>query len=79
MIDLARLERAVNEVFDGPGVEGQPLLDLARLVAISPQHWPATCLVCVLCLRVVELQFPVNDYFTAVRLGPTGDCPTARA
>jgi len=75
MIDLARLERAVNEVFDGPGVEGQPLLDLARLVAIWPQHWPATCLVCAPCLRVVKLQFPVNEYFTAVRLGRTAPVP----
>src|SRR5436190_16987752 len=39
MIDLARLERTVNEVFDGPGVEGQPLLDPNCLAAISPQQW----------------------------------------
>ena len=68
MIDLARLERVVNEVFDGPGVEGQPLLDSGRLEAISPERWPAARLVCAPCLRVVALQFPVNDYFTAVRL-----------
>ena len=67
MIDLARLERVVNEVFDGPGVEGQPLLDSGRLGAISPEHWPAARLVCVPCLRLVQLQFPVNDYFSAVR------------
>jgi hypothetical protein len=75
MIDLARLERTVNEVFDGPGAEGEPLLDSNRLKTISPQHWPAVRLVCVPCLRVVKLQFPVNDYFTAVRLGRTVPVP----
>ena len=75
MIDVARLERVVNEVFDGPGVEGQPLLGSGRLVAISPKHWPASRLVCVSCLRVIKLQFPVNDYFTAVRLGQTAQIP----
>ncbi|HEY2250708.1 MAG TPA: DNA-binding domain-containing protein, partial [Planctomycetaceae bacterium] len=69
IIDLARLERAVNEVFDGPGVEGQPLLDSQRLAAILPEEWPTARLICVPCLRVVALQFPVNDYFTAVRQG----------
>lgn len=75
MIDLARLERTVNEVFDGPGVEGQALLDPKRLAAISPEQWPAARLVCVSCLRLVKLQFPVNDYFTAVRLGRTVPVP----
>lgn len=68
MIDLARLERVINEVFDGPGMEGQPLLDMGRLTAISPQDWPSSRVVCVPCLRVIQLQFPVNDYFTAMRL-----------
>ena len=77
MIDLARLERTVNEVFDGPGVEGEPLLDSGRLETISPQHWPAARLVCVPCLRLVKLHFPVNDYFTAVRLGRTVPVPQA--
>ena len=77
MIDLARLERVVNEVFDGPGVEGQPLLDSTRLAAISPEEWSAARLVCVPCLRLVKLQFPVNDYFTAVRLGRTVPLPQA--
>lgn len=75
MIDLARLERTVNEVFDGPGVEGLPLLDSNRLATISPQDWPGARLVCAPCLRAVQLQFPVNDYFTAVRLGRSAPIP----
>ncbi len=69
MIDLARLERVVNEVFDGPGAEGSPLLDRGRLEAISSEQWPAARLVCVPCLRLVKLNHPVNDYFTAIKRG----------
>jgi len=69
MIDLARLERTVNEVFDGPGAEGLSLLDAGRLQQISPQHWPDARLICVPCLRLVKLNHPVNDYFTALRRG----------
>ncbi len=69
MIDLARIERAINEVFDGPGVEGRPLLDGARLFAFSPERWSETRLVCVPCLRVMRLSHPVNDYFSAIRRG----------
>src|SRR5262245_12156156 len=69
MIDLARLERVVNEVFDGPGAEGQPLLDGERLRSIPPERWPETRLVCVPCLRLLKLSHPVNEYFTAIRKG----------
>ena len=69
LIDLARLERAVNEVFDGPGVEGAPLLDVKRLGATALEQWPGTRLMCAPCLRLLRLMFPVNDYFTAVRRG----------
>jgi hypothetical protein len=69
MIDLARLERTVNEVFDGPGAEGEPFLDLASLQAISPDRWLEARLICVPCLRLIELHYPVNDYFTAIRRG----------
>ena len=75
MIDLARLERTVNEVFDGPGVEGQSLFLPERLAAISPEQWTKAGLVCVPCLRVLALQFPVNDYFTAVRRGQATRVP----
>src|SRR6266481_4478552 len=34
LIDLAQLERAIYDVFDGPGVEGQPLLRADELLNI---------------------------------------------
>jgi hypothetical protein len=75
MIDLARLERVVNEVFDGPGVEGQPTLDAAQLLAIPPERWPAARLAPAPCLRLLKLQFPVNDFFTAAARKETAPLP----
>jgi hypothetical protein len=77
MIDLARLERAINEVFDGPGSEGRPLVDSARLSAITPERWPEARLVCVPCLRVMRLSHPVSEYFTAIRRGERPPIPPA--
>jgi hypothetical protein len=79
MIDLARLERVVNEVFDGPGAEGRTLLDAGRLQAIPPDCWPKARLVCVPCLRLVKLNYPVNDYFTAIRRGEVPAIPEPQA
>src|SRR6516162_6015386 len=75
MIDLARLERTVNEAFDGPGAEGEPLLDAGRLQAIHPDRWPDARLQCVPCLRLIKLSYPVNDYFTAIRRGEQSAIP----
>jgi hypothetical protein len=67
LIDLVQLELTFNEVFDGPGVEGEPLLDGKKLRAISPERWPEARLVRACCLRLLNLNFPVQRYFTAVR------------
>src|SRR5262249_29150212 len=45
IIDLATLEWTYNEVFDGPGVEGQPLFDAEALRTIPPERWPEARLV----------------------------------
>lgn len=67
LIDLATLEWTFNEVFDGPGVEDEPLLDGDRLRALPPGRWPEVRLVPVCCLRLLALRFPAHDYFTSVR------------
>jgi len=67
LIDLARLEWAIYEVFDGPGVEGQALLDADQLLAIAKERWPQAKLTPVVCLTLLSTRFPVNDYFTAQR------------
>jgi hypothetical protein len=75
LVDLARLERAINEVFDGPGVEGRRLLSAERLREIPAERWPDVRLVCVPCLRLMTFGFPVNDCFTAIRASERWDVP----
>ncbi|HUY31812.1 MAG TPA: DNA-binding domain-containing protein [Pirellulales bacterium] len=67
LIDLTTLERTFNEVFDGPGVEGERLLDPDQLAAMRPERLLDARLVGVSCLRLLRLRYPVHRYFTAVR------------
>ena len=67
LADLARFEWTFSEVFDGPGVEGKEVLDAATVQAIPADCWLWARLVCVDCLRVLALRYPVHSYFTAVR------------
>jgi hypothetical protein len=67
LIDLARLEWTFNEVFDGPGVEHEKLLDQEQLQAIPGDRWPDVRLVAAPCLRLLELGSPVHRYYRALR------------
>ncbi len=67
LIDLATLELTFNEVFDGPGVERERRLDPGQLVTLPAERFSESRLVCVPCLRLLKLQFPVHRYFTAAR------------
>lgn len=67
LIDVARLERLYSEVFDGPGVEGQTLLSNDDLRRLSPDRIGDVRFHSVPCLRLIELQFPVHHYLSAVR------------
>jgi hypothetical protein len=75
LIDLATLELTFNEVFDGPGVEGEPVLDADQLRTISPERLLEARLVGVPCLRLLVLRYPVHKYFTAVRRHEQPDPP----
>jgi hypothetical protein len=66
MVDLARLEQAVNEVFDGPGNEGLPALSAQTLCGLTAERWQQSCLLLSPHVRLLQLDFPVNDYFTAL-------------
>jgi hypothetical protein len=65
IIDLATLERTFSKVFDGPGVEGQQILDANQLLAIG-QLREARFLP-VVCLKLLSFRYPVSQYFRAVR------------
>lgn len=67
LIDLVRLEWAIYEVFDGPGVESEALLRFGQLSEIPPEGWGEVRLQPVPCLRLLATRFPVNDYYTALR------------
>src|SRR5260370_20800792 len=75
LIDLATLELTFNEVFDGPGVERAPLLDAGQLLAILPDRLLEARLVCVPCLRLLALRYPVHKYLTGVRRHDDPDPP----
>lgn len=67
VVDLAQFELAVNEVFDGPGSERQPLLDVQQLLALPQSQILEVRLECVDCLRLLHLRSPVHRFYDAVR------------
>jgi hypothetical protein len=75
LMDLARLEHAIGEVFDGPGIENRQTLTAEQLLTVDPQQWPALRLTPAPCLRTMAFRFPVNDYFTALRELPADADP----
>ncbi len=79
MIDLARLERAYSEVFDGPGVEKQELLKLDDLQNIAPEQMADIRLIPVPCLRLMSFQFPVHEYVSAFRQDQQPEWPAPSA
>ena len=67
LIDLATLEWTIAKVFDGPGVEGQPLLTPERLQAVPAEDFAAARLEPVVCLRLLAFRYPVSSYYTQAR------------
>jgi hypothetical protein len=75
IIDLARFERAFSEVYDGPGVEGTPMLSaegLRTLLTDQDLHVRVTPAVS---LRLLTFRYPVHDYFHAARHGQEPELP----
>jgi len=75
LIDLARVEHTIDQVFDGPGIEESPPLDVNQLSALSPDELLALRFVPAPCLRLLDLRFPVNDYYTSIRRGESPPWP----
>lgn len=67
LIDLAILEWNITKVFDGPGVEFQPLLTPESLQSFPAERFGEARLVPVPCLRALAFRYPVNAYYTAAR------------
>jgi hypothetical protein len=62
--DLARLERAVSEVFDE--AEAAPLGD-AEIAAVAPEDWERARLRPIPAFRLLAFGYPVNAYLQSVR------------
>ncbi|HVT17147.1 MAG TPA: DNA-binding domain-containing protein [Thermoanaerobaculia bacterium] len=75
LIDLALLEWTIARVFDGPGVERQPLLGPDDVRTLGAQGFAAARLAPVVCLRLLAFRYPVNSYYTAARRAGPGDEP----
>jgi hypothetical protein len=75
LADLARLEWHIAEVFDGLGVEHQPLLEVDQLLSIPPERWPAARLIAAPCLRLMRFDFPIDEYYRALRDGQETEPP----
>lgn len=66
LIDLARVERTVNEVFDGPGSEDLAPLDPARLQSLTPVEFASARMPLAPSVQLLQTRFPINDYFSAI-------------
>ena len=69
VIDLARLERVVAEVYDARGAEGEHILDSHALPPEPDARWLAARAEPVPCLRLVRSSFPTGPYVSAVWRG----------
>ncbi len=75
LIDLTVFEWNLNQVFDGPGVEGKPLLTAELLQSFPAESFAEARLIPVPCLRLLAFRFPVNAYYTAARHAEEGEDP----
>jgi putative DNA-binding protein len=76
IIDLARLERVLTEVMEGPGTEDAPVLHPGDLP--GPATMGRLRLAVAPCLRLVSLSFPMNEYLAALRRGEDPQIPRRR-
>lgn len=65
VVELATLERALYEVYDGPGTERAGTLDPNQLATIPPDSWGELRLLVAPCLRLLAFEHPVSDYWGA--------------
>ncbi len=78
IVELARLEFTIDEVFDGPGIEKQPPELSESLSLVPATAWESLRLTPVVCFRLLAFEFPVNDYFTAFRQHKSPRLPEAQ-
>ncbi|MGQ0385126.1 MAG: HvfC/BufC family peptide modification chaperone [Gammaproteobacteria bacterium] len=75
-VDVARIERAMEDVFDGPCAEPLTAADIA---AIPPAQWERRPLPPIPALRLLKLRYPANEYMNSVRAKRRPRIPRPRA
>jgi hypothetical protein len=75
-VDIARIERAMEDVFDAPRADP---LEAAAFAAIGADEWHRVRLRLNPALVLLKLRFPANDYINAVRSGDKPRLPRPRA
>lgn len=75
-VDVARIERAMEDVFDAAGAEP---LTAAEFASISADQWHHVRLSVIPALRLLKLRFPANAYMNAARGGGKPRMPRPRA
>lgn len=77
LIDLATLELCYNEVFDLPGEEQIENRLNEQILELDEERWPLCRLIPSKTLRLMELQFPIHEYISAVRKEQEPEFPAA--
>jgi len=75
-VDVARIERAMEDVFDAPAASP---MTAAQLAAIGAAEWEGAKLRLNPALRLLKLRYPANAYMTALRRGDRPRIPRPRA
>lgn len=78
LIELARLEQVIDDVFDGPGTETLIPVRPDQLTEIAPEKWPELRFELAPCLHILSFEFPVNEYFASFRRGEAPELPEPR-
>jgi hypothetical protein len=74
--DVARIERAMEDVFDAPRAEP---MTAAEFAAIGADQWERATLRLNPALRLLTLRYPANEYMSALRRGDAPRIPRPRA
>ncbi len=74
-VDVARIERAMEDVFDAPKLEP---MTAAQFAAIGADQWERVRLNVNPALRLLKLRYPANEYIQATRAGRKPRIPRPR-
>jgi hypothetical protein len=75
-VDVARIERAMEDVFDAPRAEP---MTAAGFAAIGADQWERATLRVNPALRLLALRYPANEFMSALRRGDAPRIPRPRA